>query len=1629
MTTVPFLNLFFREKNITMGKTLIAKGQVSITTLADAYSISQSVGDYIFSTDSDGRIISDVTVVSIVKVTQGDANITNFTIGVISKPAGFSNIIVDNSQKTITYTINANTTTLAKHGSIVIPILISGLTYNLSFRWAKAQGGPAGDNGKDGYTIKSSRQGYTIATDENGRIHTTISISTVISALRGTTVVTPVIGKLPTVDGCTLSKSGPTVTFTFNSGTSLADQGIIDLPVTVDGISFSIPFSYAKARAGASGAPGTDMNLLDWVNDWNTNKTQINNTTVVTPKIFAGVKNSDGTLTGIALGRFILGVKNTAGSVTNETVDGIYGFKEGYKTFFVDNGGNAQLGRGEQFIKYNASTGQVEFGSGVSLHWIGATYIDKKGIFTGKLSADTIKTVELDASQITSGMITASRIDVASLKSTLITAGNMEALTLNVIKGKIGGWIIDGDSLFRGTKNNSTDSFTSSSGAVTLGSNGLRGYKWRLDSTGAGALADGNILWDTAGNVTFGASVTVQWTSPINSITTALGGTSYPKLTKITAAGIYTGSITASQITAGTISADRIATGSINASKLDAASIKSGIINVDYINGLTCTFTKGKIGDWTITPSQIFKNNIYLGSDGSITNGTKWKLNNDGSGQIANGNISWNAVGAVTFSSAVSLNWKNDIEAAKTANFGYRYYKKIIINGESAQYYPVIFKGGDQTVKRDILIRRAYNEQAPSDWDSNSATHKGGLILLIKVNFGGWGGAAYSWDVYELSESYSRMFAGAVYCGNSCMFAVFLRGGGDTGALYHLYSDQPIESSSYSPSPIPSAPQIAYHSDLIFQSGESKAYAPAPRTLTSSVEEEIRRHRFIALAQDSDMALTQHPLTYIGPTGIYTGTLTATQVNAVNINASSVQSGNLSADRIAAGSLHASKLNAASIKSDIINTTYINGLTCTFIRGKIGGFAIGSDTMSVGSIGGVGATPLQIRSASIGNGYWYTGGYKPLGVTLTWHQNSNAGHIVLGQIAASGNSAKTGFIGLQMMAWDNTEYFCLSANYTKSGGKEVYNRIAGWAFDNSRIWKNNVSLGSDGTIYNGEKWRFNNDGSGKIANGNISWNTSGTVTFASSVSLNWTTGITAAQELASAMAFGKMLYRDPTFYNGNNGINVYNNSNNGTVTITRRQDGTAPNDSKYVLVIRNTGASSPNCGGFYFGTVTSYRKIFITRIIARIPSGRSISYHSNAIGNGGSQKWLTSTAGTGDWKEYICKVNCGTSNFSSTHFFALTGTVGSSNSPVEWTVAYATVFDVTSAEKYTTTIDGNGIYTGTVRANQVIIDSTLVVGGSSYNGSISVRDAGNTVQVKLDRSGIWAIGGKVGGFTLNDHALYSINATAGHTIGIQNNGYMYNCNSSTNADYWAMNTDGSAMFGSGKIKFNADGSGYIANQNIKWDTSGNVTMNGIITAIGGKIAGFTISGNKLINTASDSSIEFSSMIGNASLHINTSSALINMRADSSRTGISIQTYATGARGIYIIANAGSKYAIESYGPMQLGQRSGERWCVPGVLYIGCKYSTGYNNYYRKIWGDGVTISSFSHIGDGKYRVYHNLRHTDYTVMVILWSSTAYYGFFRLLERTSTYFVIQNIGSSGKADAGAFDFIIMGRNAW
>lgn len=120
-----------------MVKTLVARGQATIHIQKDGYTISQSLGEYVFPADADGKIPSAVSVTSTIQVTLGDSDFYGFSIGPVVKPAGFSSISVNNSNKTITYNIAAGTATLADHGTVSIPVIISGATYTLSFVWSK----------------------------------------------------------------------------------------------------------------------------------------------------------------------------------------------------------------------------------------------------------------------------------------------------------------------------------------------------------------------------------------------------------------------------------------------------------------------------------------------------------------------------------------------------------------------------------------------------------------------------------------------------------------------------------------------------------------------------------------------------------------------------------------------------------------------------------------------------------------------------------------------------------------------------------------------------------------------------------------------------------------------------------------------------------------------------------------------------------------------------------------------------------------------------------------------------------------------------------------------------------------------------------------------------------------------------------------------------------------------------------------------------------------------------------------------------------------------------------------------------------------------------------------------------
>lgn len=1692
-----------------MGKQLIATGQVTVIAQKDSYTFNQSISEYVFTAQSNGIVVTAVSFSSSIKVMLGDLNVTDFTIGAITKPSGFSAITVNNTNKSITYSVTAGTTTLADSGLIAIPVIIAGVTYKISFAWS-------------------------------------------------------------------------------------------------------------KARAGANGTPGVDANLLDWVREWNSNKTTINGSNVITPKIFTGFRDAvNGTITGTAIGHFSLSTLNASGQVSTETIDGIYGFKNGLKTFSLENTGNAQLGNGNQFIRYNAATGRIEFGSDVTLNWTNAintaktetlnsattiaqnkaeaaqnaaistaamdatnkinavklgvrnyirnsdfneaitgittegttvsidntnlynnyktlkviqdtactdanaasqrtyftaisnkicspasfsmyvkgsvagnikiriggtgiqtkaittgwqkitieniiptsavvlfgfqtvgtywcalpmlvegtkavdwspapedinnsiteaktagsnakaiadaitnransegwssklTYVSSTGIFTGTLSSNTINAIQLNASQITTGIINAARVDVTSLKASLITAGNIEALTLNVIRGKIGGWSIDTDSIYRGVKNNTSGAYTAASGAVCIGSNGIRGFKWRLDSTGAGAVAGGNISWDASGNVSFGSSVVLNWQTPITSIITALGGSLYPKMTQISGTGIYTGTLTAAQINAvninagsikaGTLSADRIAAGSLNANKITARtitadrivtgsitaseinvnSIQASVVTAGAVNGLTCTFVRGTIAGWMINTSQIYKGNVYLGSDGTISNSTKWILRNDGSGQLANGAITWNTAGAVTFSSEVSLNWANAATNALNSAKSYADTKKNeAISSASTD------ATNKANAAKELASAMAFGKMLnrdPTFWNGNNGANvynnsgNGTVTITRTADSNAPNDSKYVLLIKNTGSSSPH--CGGFYFGTNTSYR-------------KIFITRIIAK-------IPSGRNISYHSNAIGNGGSQKWLTPVAGTgdwceyvckVICGTANFSSTHYFaidgnagsastpvewrVAYATVFDVTSTEKYTTTIDGNGIYTSTLNANQITAGTISADRIATGSLhgnkitvrtiTASNIATGTITATEINTASIQANIVTAGAVNALTCTFSKGSIGG----------------------------------------------------------------------------------------------------------WTINSSQIYKNSVYLNSDGSITNSTKWKFNNDGSGQIANGNISWNTAGTVTFGTSVSLQWKNDI----ETSKSTNYGYRYYTRIVI-NGESGkyypvvIKGGDQTLKRDILIRRPYFEQAPSDwanssthmgGLNLLIKTNFGGWG---GAGYSWNIYELEEVYCRMFAGAAFCGNSCMFAIYLRGGGSTGAVYHIYSGQpltdrpfGDspvstQAPQIC--------YNSDLIFKTPNESGgyyTSNAPAPRTITSAVETEI-KAHRYaaSTYINANGIYTGTLNANQIIarsITADRIATGTITANEINVGSIQASVVTASVVNGLTCDfkKGKIGGFAINDHALFSTNATAGHNVGIQKDGYMYNCNSSTNADYWALNTDGSALFGAGKIKFSADGSGYVANQNIKWDVNGNVTMTGTITATAGKIGNFNISGGKLVNSTTTASIEFSGLSG-SSLYLNTTSSLISIRSDINKTGISIQTYSTGARGMYIVANAGSTYALETYGPMQMGQRSGERWCVPGVLYIGCKYSSGYNNYYRKVWGDGMKVSSFSHIGDGKYRVYHNLGHTDYTVTGMLWSSTVYYGYFRLLERTTSYFVIQNIGSSGKPDQAPFDFIVMGRNKW
>ena len=385
-------------------------------------------------------------------------------------------------------------------------------------------------------------------------------------------------------------------------------QGYIEIPV-LSGVSAGLTgrFTFSIVR---------ESTMLDWIQDWENNKTTIGSSYVITPKIFVGKKiigSHDSLedvpgLTGVYIGpsenngagiygykdnKEIFHIYQTGGKIGGWDItsggiqceDGTLSIKsegtisaqsEGIIHWSLNKDGSASFANGNvtMDVEGNASfKGTIETSGGSIAGWI----IGADSIYNGTIGINSLKKF-IAIANVASVQDIGNQLDwvkeyggvamycISNTNYGLIGYKNNEKVFSAGSDNFIAGWNFNEKAIFSGIQTNS--GFTTKSGDITISSNGIRGFKWRLEKDGSGALAGDNITWDKDGNMNFKG-------------------------------------------------------------KIDASQIISGKIDTSLIN-----------------------------TDAILSNGDAWALLKDGSGYLASKNLTWDEFGNINVLASLSLPYK-----------------------------------------------------------------------------------------------------------------------------------------------------------------------------------------------------------------------------------------------------------------------------------------------------------------------------------------------------------------------------------------------------------------------------------------------------------------------------------------------------------------------------------------------------------------------------------------------------------------------------------------------------------------------------------------------------------------------------------------------------------------------------------------------------------------------------------------------------------------------------------------------------------------------------------------------------------------------------------------------------------
>ena len=454
---------------ITLVKVMDGLNGTDGTDGVDGCTINLSNDNHTFIASSNGAIETQQATTTTVVTYKGNTVVTP-TYGTMPTVNGLT---ITRSGNTITIVAPVGTN-LATHGSFNIPVIVDGITFNKTFNYSKAN---CGADGKDAYSVILTNEAHIFPCEADGNISAVISTTTEVKVYKGTTQLTPTIGTLPTVNGLTLTKNGTTITVQANTGKSLASSGSFNIPITVDGINFFKTFSWSKSFKGDKG-DGADIDIPSWITEWDTGKTVINGSTVLTPKLFAGTI-SNSVPTGVAIGKNVFG---TSGTYSN--VSGIVGYKNGNKTYHLSTDGNFLVGTtNSNHISWDGSNLDIRANSIT-------TYSGNNLDSVANTASSAQSTANSAQSTANSAQSTANSAQ-STANSAQSTANN--AYTLAQQTDNKFSWIVQGSS---------STSFTLTNRMATLISDKVNITAPTIQLTGSININNGTFTVDTSGNMT-----------------------------------------------------------------------------------------------------------------------------------------------------------------------------------------------------------------------------------------------------------------------------------------------------------------------------------------------------------------------------------------------------------------------------------------------------------------------------------------------------------------------------------------------------------------------------------------------------------------------------------------------------------------------------------------------------------------------------------------------------------------------------------------------------------------------------------------------------------------------------------------------------------------------------------------------------------------------------------------------------------------------------------------------------------------------------------------------------------------------------------------------------------------------